>query len=646
VEYVALDHANLTAIVHLAFQLAEIFLLLLIFFAIRRWKFGLIPLFVTLATFPLLQINLAISNYVPIYQVSSGWVLLTSTLFIVQLVYIFTDAIELRKLCTVLVFSNVLSTLLMYFLYFFSAHESFKPDATALGMILISALKVMASGTFALMLDLLAIPTVYELLGRMKILPVWLRILITMSVVSVVDSIIFLAGGFHGTLGDSQKAIEFWNLLQRAVLGKLLACVMLTTFLSVYLRWFEHRNDLGRPVDVRLHDLIVLFKYLLYINNDYQPIRDKYSRDEITGVFSGRLLDSYLGAELEQSERAGTPLCLLRVNIDRFGEFRQGVGQVEARRLIKLVADTITTACEGGLVFRMGDDEFAVILRDTGLDLGSQVAESIVGRIKSITQQEGGRWPEPITASCGLASTDEPQAMSSDFSLWRACYLRLCAAKRQGGWQVRSKHNVELVAELLETIAEERSEHDSKFDELLLMIAKDMRTSLVRSRDDMGLAQQPSASRAPNVVEADGSTLENHSGQLVSSGGPSDQPSSLEEGNRLHRLLEQRDAYIRELESRVLGPADSTLIFEQTYEGSVRSDKGDEVVVRYYDAVEDDIIDQVYGKDQFKEGNSPVVDQQIATCVRMYCKSDSSDDGDGAEYEFRPREIISGRVEL
>ena len=179
-----------------------------------------------------------------------------------------------------------------------------------------------------------------------------------------------------------------------------------------------------------------------------------------------------------------------------------------------------------------------------------------------------------------------------------------------------------------------------------LSIGKLNGRGLVWAKDNGKFPELAINGNTHDSAEVDGDPPGNRPGQPDSTGGASKPPDSAEEEQvHLRRLLEQQKTYIRQLESRVLGPAGSTLIFERTYEGSVRSDEGDEVVVRYYDAVEDDIIDQVYGKDQFKEGNSPGVGRQVTTCVQMY-QSDSSDDGDGAEYEFRPREIISGRVEL
>jgi diguanylate cyclase (GGDEF)-like protein len=601
--YFTLNPTDVFALRHFAFQLTVIFGLLLLFFFGRRWKFGLIPLYVTLATFPHLQTNLAISKFEPIYknyQISPGSaVLFTSTLFIVQLIYIFKDAIELRKLCTVLVFSSVLSTV---FMYFFGAHESFRPDETALGTIAVSALKVMLWGNFALILDLLAIPTGYELLGRLRVLPVWSRILITMSVVSVVDSLIFLAGGFYGTLGDSEKGADFWFLFQGAVIGKLVACALLTTYLSIYLVCVERRNDLGRPANVKFYDLYMLFKYLLYCHNDYQQIRDKYSRDEATGVFSSRQLDSYLGAEIEQSERAATPLCLLKVDIKKFSDLEKKHGKPRAQQVISIFADTITDARQRGLVFRTGDDEFSVILNSGG-ERGEQIAVSIIHQIKDLTQQWGAQHIEPITAFGSVASTDEPVRKTTDLSLRRATARRLYEVKRGGG-------------------------------------------GLVRAKDNGKPSELPSNGHIRKDVLANGETPNYRPGQHDSSSGASAPLSSVpDEVARLNGLLGQREATIRELKARINGPAGSTLIFEQTYEGTVRSDEGDEVVVRFYDAVEDDIIEQVYGKSQFKEGNPPTVGQQITTWLRIY-QSDLSDESDGISYEFRPREIISGRVEL
>jgi two-component system cell cycle response regulator len=77
-------------------------------------------------------------------------------------------------------------------------------------------------------------------------------------------------------------------------------------------------------------------------------------------------------------------------------------------------------------VARLGGEEFGVIVPDADREVATHVAE----RVRAAISEEFDAYPLPLTASCGVASTE--QTDDGDEGLFRAADLALYAAKREG----------------------------------------------------------------------------------------------------------------------------------------------------------------------------------------------------------------------
>lgn len=209
--------------------------LLLFLFRLRSYL-GLYPLCVALGVFQPFQVFLAASIYVPVlpgFVVSPGSVIMfTASLFAILLVYIREDAVEARKVIYGIMIVNLGMTGLLYMSGLHLALPgtlNFLP--LPIEMFNLGG-RVMFAGTLALFVDVLLIIFVFETVRRFIPKNPFLRIYLTMSLVLVIDSLIFATIAFAGHA-------DFVSLLFSSISGKVLWALFFAAGLAVYLRFAE-----------------------------------------------------------------------------------------------------------------------------------------------------------------------------------------------------------------------------------------------------------------------------------------------------------------------------------------------------------------------------------------------------------------------
>ncbi|GAB4434474.1 MAG: diguanylate cyclase [bacterium] len=127
--------------------------------------------------------------------------------------------------------------------------------------------------------------------------------------------------------------------------------------------------------------------------------------DELTKVYNIRYLYVALDNEIKRSERFGTFLSVLFIDLDHFKNVNDKYGHLIGSKLLIEIATEIKKSVRGiDIVVRYGGDEFVVICTETGVELATKVAERIRKRIeeKVFFQEEGLNIK--ITASIGVAT--------------------------------------------------------------------------------------------------------------------------------------------------------------------------------------------------------------------------------------------------
>jgi diguanylate cyclase (GGDEF)-like protein len=109
-------------------------------------------------------------------------------------------------------------------------------------------------------------------------------------------------------------------------------------------------------------------------------------RDPLTGVYNRLHFDERLSAECASARRHRRPLCLLMIDIDDFKPINDRYGHPFGDHVLRGVAAAIQqTIRREDVVFRYGGEEFAVLVRETGMLGALRLADRLRERVASIS---------------------------------------------------------------------------------------------------------------------------------------------------------------------------------------------------------------------------------------------------------------------
>jgi diguanylate cyclase (GGDEF)-like protein len=132
-------------------------------------------------------------------------------------------------------------------------------------------------------------------------------------------------------------------------------------------------------------------------------LREMSHTDELTEVGNRRNFDMRLREEISRSSRFGHAFSLLMIDIDGFKKFNDEFGHPKGDAVLRALGTLMRSASrEGDVPCRVGGEEFAFILPETGKPDGLVFAERFRRRVESSVMAPDSL--NPITVSVGLAS--------------------------------------------------------------------------------------------------------------------------------------------------------------------------------------------------------------------------------------------------
>jgi diguanylate cyclase (GGDEF)-like protein len=152
-------------------------------------------------------------------------------------------------------------------------------------------------------------------------------------------------------------------------------------------------------------------------------VKEMESRtDALTGLLNRRAYEERLAIEAARSTRYGHPLALAIFDLDRFKEVNDRLGHPAGDSVLQGVAEAIDSSRLTDDAFRIGGDEFALLMPETWLE-GAKVAATRV--VTAIEDADLG--DAPVTACFGVASLSSGDGLARHDAADRA----LLAAKTQ-----------------------------------------------------------------------------------------------------------------------------------------------------------------------------------------------------------------------
>ncbi len=163
---------------------------------------------------------------------------------------------------------------------------------------------------------------------------------------------------------------------QRFLPQLLFGLITLIVLVNIYL--IEQRRSLNATRTVLIRELVF-----------NQRLENFSLFDPLTQLFNRRALDEIVQREIARVSRTGSSLTFLIIDIDGFRSINTQFGHLAGDKLLVDVAQVLRNCFRGGdLLFRLGGDEFLVVMPDTG---ETQVEPALNRLQKAIETWNAGR---------------------------------------------------------------------------------------------------------------------------------------------------------------------------------------------------------------------------------------------------------------
>ena len=147
--------------------------------------------------------------------------------------------------------------------------------------------------------------------------------------------------------------------------------------------------------------------------------------DELTGLANRRAFDAFLLEAFNRARRYDQPLSLLTIDVDEFKAYNDAYGHPAGDEFLSAAAAVFAgVARDTDLVARIGGEEFAMVLPETGVGGARALAERVRQRVSEL------RLRRSVTVSVGIAALSS--GTSTAPALLEQSDAALYVAKRGG----------------------------------------------------------------------------------------------------------------------------------------------------------------------------------------------------------------------
>jgi diguanylate cyclase (GGDEF)-like protein len=247
------------------------------------------------------------------------------------------------------------------------------------------------------------------------------------------DSMSGLAVSTGQTLYCSNAAID--DRVDRAACERVgatsMVCVPLTHESAVVgvLKAYDPRINAFAEDDLLALKLLsgVIASHIAHAN-DYQAQEHASIHDALTGLPNRRAFDRRIAAEGARARRYGDTSAICSLDLDGFKQVNDTIGHAAGDEVLRTVAKHFEVLRGEDEAYRVGGDEFAMVLVGATIDGAELVARRIQAAIASDPNCCG------VTISCGTALLDAVDPLDSvqkaDAELYAAKALRAEADAR------------------------------------------------------------------------------------------------------------------------------------------------------------------------------------------------------------------------
>ncbi len=165
-----------------------------------------------------------------------------------------------------------------------------------------------------------------------------------------------------------------------------------------------------------------------------EELEKKLNQDQLTGAFNRRAYDKKIEDEMERFSRYGTGFSLLLIDADKFKLINDQYGHaIGDKCLQEIIKRTLPLLRKNDMLARYGGEEFVVIMPETDLNGGKEVAEKIrqtIEKIEFLYKKDKVK----VTVSVGVSQAREGD--KNHLQIFERADIAVYQAKAKGRNQV------------------------------------------------------------------------------------------------------------------------------------------------------------------------------------------------------------------
>ncbi len=191
----------------------------------------------------------------------------------------------------------------------------------------------------------------------------------------------------------------------------------------VPIAWTVTETAIALRMSVTLFMVSVLsLIFVRVITAQQEKLREDAATDPLTGVLNRKLLSIFVENAIQHRARTGEPVTVASFDLDHFKRVNDTKGHDAGDRVLRNFADLLRRRCRRtDKIFRVGGEEFLVLLPGTDAENALRVAEAL----RSAVEANPLSPDHEVTVSVGVATLQSGEGMDtwlkrSDESLYRA----------------------------------------------------------------------------------------------------------------------------------------------------------------------------------------------------------------------------------
>jgi diguanylate cyclase (GGDEF)-like protein/PAS domain S-box-containing protein len=258
-------------------------------------------------------------------------------------------------------------------------------------------------------------------------------------------------------LGENFDTNKFSSFFQSALKGEAISFELFIDPEKGKKRWTEIHLT---KVDIESGDMVIAVARDISERKKYIATIDYQSNfDALTELPNRNSLISYLLKSQDSESTSRTPLTLIAINLDRFKEINESLGQQHGDYILQEIArrlNQITDTLAGEFVARLGGDAFALVFNNTTRDKALATAKIIRKLISKTIEIE----PDKINLDCGIGIASLPENTHDAGNLIQLAEAAMHTAKKEKigisifseASTITSKKRLQMITDLREAI--------------------------------------------------------------------------------------------------------------------------------------------------------------------------------------------------